>query len=72
MRCKDACGSQATRSAASPANSLTLAPRPALELREDLRHPVDVRFAADEAGCGMRVRLGQKMLAAAETDLQPQ
>ena len=71
MRCSDACGSHATSSAASPANSLTLGRWPLVELREDLRHPVDVGLAADEAGGGIGVGLGKQMLAAAEADFQP-
>ena len=43
-----------------------------LDLREDLRHAVDVRLAADEAGRGEVLRFRRKMLAAAEADLEPQ
>ena len=41
-----------------------------LDLREDLRHAVDVRLAADEAETRMRERFGDKMLTAAEPDFE--
>ena len=41
------------------------------DLRQDFRHAVDVGLAADEAGIGKGERFGDKMLAAAEADLEP-
>ena len=45
-------GSQASSSAASPANRRMLPMSCGFDLREDLRHAVDVGLAADEAGRG--------------------
>jgi hypothetical protein len=36
-----------------------------------LRHAVDERLGADEAGAGVRPRLGHEVLASAESDLEP-
>ena len=42
-----------------------------LDLRQDLRHAVDVGLAADEAGIRKGERFGDQMLAAAEPDFEP-
>ena len=42
-----------------------------LDLRQDLRHAVDIGFAADEAGVGKGARFRDQMLAAAESDFEP-
>ena len=41
------------------------------DLGQDLRHAVDVRFAADEAEIWKGERLRHQMFAAAESDLEP-
>ncbi len=41
------------------------------DLRQDLRHAVDVGLAADEAEIGKGERFGDQMFAAAESDLEP-
>src|SRR3984885_8233393 len=41
------------------------------DLRQYLRHAVDVRLAADEAGLRKRTRFRDQMLAAAESDFKP-
>jgi hypothetical protein len=41
------------------------------DLRQDLRHAVDVGLAADEAGMGKGARFRDQMLAAAEADFEP-
>ena len=41
------------------------------DLRQDLRHAVDIGLAADEAGLRKGARFGDQMLAAAEADLEP-
>ena len=41
------------------------------DLRQDLRHAVDIGLAADEADIGKRLRFRDQMLAAAEADLEP-
>ena len=42
-----------------------------LDLRQDLRHAVDIGLAADEAGVGKGLRFRDQMLAAAESDFEP-
>ena len=42
-----------------------------LDLRQDFCHAVDIGLAANEAGIGKGQRLRDQMLAAAETDLEP-
>ena len=42
-----------------------------LDLRQDLRHAVDVGLAADEACLRIRLRLGDQMFAAAKSDFEP-
>ena len=42
-----------------------------LDLREYLRHAVDIGLAADEAGVRKRLGFGDQVLAAAETDFEP-
>ena len=41
------------------------------DLRQDLRHAVDIGLAADEPDIGKSLCLGDQMFAAAEPDLQP-
>ena len=41
------------------------------DLRQDLRHAVDIGLAADEAGIGKGARFRDQMLAAAESDFEP-
>jgi len=42
-----------------------------LDLRQDLRHAVDVRLAADEAGIWKGTGFGDQMLAAPKSDFEP-
>ena len=42
-----------------------------LDLRQDFRHAVDIGLAADEAGLRKGARFGDQMLAAAESDFEP-
>ena len=71
IRASDCGGAHASSSAASPANSLMLPMLMRLDLRQDLRHAVDVGLAADEAGLRKRLRFGDQMFAAAESDFEP-
>ena len=41
------------------------------DLRQDLRHAVDIGLAADEPDLGKCLRFGDQMLAAAKSDFQP-
>ena len=41
------------------------------DLRQDLGHAVDIGLAADEAGIGKGARFRDQMLAAAESDFEP-
>ena len=42
-----------------------------LDLRQDFCHAVDIGLAADEPDIGKRLRFGDQMFAAAESDFQP-
>jgi hypothetical protein len=41
------------------------------DLRQDLRHAIDVGFAADEPDLGKEARFRDQMFAAAESDFEP-
>src|ERR1700709_272140 len=40
------------------------------DLSQNLRHAVDIGFAADEAGCWESTRFGDQMLASAKSDFE--
>ena len=71
IRASDCGGAQASNSAASPAIQADVADVVRLDLRQDLRHAVDIGLAADEADVRKGLRLRDQMLAAAESDFEP-
>ena len=71
IRASECGGAHASSSAGIAREQPDIADVMGLDLCQDLRHAVDIRFAADEAGVGKGAGFRHQMLAAAESDFEP-